>query len=111
MKIQYLNGGLANQVFQHIFVRFAEITYPNSGPWFFDDSLFFVNNVHNGYELENVFGLKLNTMLGKTLVDSLKASNDPNRILINLQSTMQELLPEESFYSNSYVAKEISGLN
>lgn len=62
MKIQYLNGGLANQVFQYIFVRFAETAYPNSGPWFFDDSFFFVNNIHNGYELENVFGLKLNLL-------------------------------------------------
>lgn len=40
MKIQYLNGGLANQVFQYIFVRYAELTYPDCGPWIFDDSFF-----------------------------------------------------------------------
>lgn len=62
MKIQYLNGGLANQIFQYIFVRFAETAYPDSGPWFFDDSFFFVNDVHNGFELEKVFGLKLNLL-------------------------------------------------
>lgn len=62
MKIQYLNGGLANQVFQYIFVRYAETAYPDSGPWFFDDSFFFVNDIHNGFELEKVFGLKLNLL-------------------------------------------------
>lgn len=62
MKIQYLNGGLANQVFQYIFVRYAELSHPETEPWFFDDSFFFVNNVHNGYELEKVFGLHLNLL-------------------------------------------------
>ncbi len=58
MKIQFLNGGLANQVFQYIFYRFAKIKEPENGPWFLDDSFFFVHDVHNGYELEKVFGLK-----------------------------------------------------
>ena len=65
MKIQFLNGGLANQALQYIFVRFAELTHPENEPWFFDDSFFFVNNIHNGYELEKVFDLKLN-LLSKT---------------------------------------------
>ena len=62
MKIQYLNGGLANQAFQYIFVRYAELSHPEAEPWFFDDSFFFVNNVHNGYELDKVFGLHLNLL-------------------------------------------------
>ena len=62
MRIQYLNGGLANQVFQYIFVRFAELYYPEGGPWFLDDSFFFVNQVHNGYELERVFGIQANLL-------------------------------------------------
>lgn len=62
MKIQYLNGGLANQVFQYIFVRYAQLSHPESDDWFFDDSFFFVNDVHNGYELEKVFGLRLNLL-------------------------------------------------
>lgn len=62
MKIQYLNGGLANQVFQYIFLRFAELYYPEGGPWFLDDSFFFVNHVHNGYELEKVFGIQANLL-------------------------------------------------
>lgn len=62
MKIQYLNGGLANQVFQYIFVRFAELYNPQNEPWLIDDSFFFVNNVHNGYELEKVFGIQANLL-------------------------------------------------
>ena len=62
MKIQYLNGGLANQVFQYIFVRFAELYYPAGGPWFLDDSFFFANQVHNGYEREKVFGIQANLL-------------------------------------------------
>ena len=62
MRIQYLNGGLANQVFQYIFVRFAELYNPSDAPWFIDDSFFFVNRVHNGYELEKVFGIQANLL-------------------------------------------------
>lgn len=62
MKIQYLNGGLANQVFQYIFVRYAQLSNPRQDTWFFDDSFFFTNQVHNGYELERVFGLKPNLL-------------------------------------------------
>lgn len=62
MKIQYLNGGLANQVFQYIFVRYAQLSSPQQDTWFFDDSFFFTNQVHNGYELEHVFQLKPNLL-------------------------------------------------
>lgn len=61
MKIQFLNGGLANQVFQYIFVRFAEKSCPKE-IWYMDDSFFFTNQVHNGYELEKVFGIKANLL-------------------------------------------------
>ena len=62
MKIQFLNGGFANQVFQYIFMRYAELSHPECEPWFLDDSFFFVNDVHNGYELERVFHLKPNLL-------------------------------------------------
>lgn len=62
MNIQFLNGGLANQVFQYIFLRYAELLHPEKEPWFLDDSFFFVNNVHNGYELERVFNIKPNLL-------------------------------------------------
>lgn len=57
MKIQFLNGGLANQVFQYIFARYYELSHPQD-VMYMDDSYFALNTVHNGYELEKVFGLK-----------------------------------------------------
>lgn len=56
MFIQYLNGGLANQTFQYIFSRYLE---KNTGEiCYLDDSFFFYNQIHNGYELERVYGVK-----------------------------------------------------
>ncbi len=57
MKIQQLSGGLANQVFQYIFYRCGEMADPFH-VWYLDDSAYFAGNVHNGYELEKVFGVK-----------------------------------------------------
>ena len=57
MKIQFLNGGLANQVFQYIFVKNYELTFPGEC-MYLDDSYFATQTVHNGYELEKVFGIK-----------------------------------------------------
>lgn len=57
MKIQFLNGGLANQVFQYIFARYYELSHPGEF-MYLDDSYFALHTVHNGYELEKVFGLK-----------------------------------------------------
>ncbi len=56
MKIVFLNGGLANQMFQYTFYRYGQINNPLED-WFLDDSFFFVNRVHNGYELDKVFGI------------------------------------------------------
>jgi len=60
MKIQILAGGLANQIQNYAFVRFAQ-RYRPSDRWFFDDSSYFIPEtcVHNGYELEKLFGVKL----------------------------------------------------
>lgn len=57
MKIQFLNGGLANQTFQYIFARYYELAYPGQ-VMYLDDSYFAVNTVHNGYELNKVFGVQ-----------------------------------------------------
>ncbi len=62
MKIQFLNGGLANQAFQYIFTRFAELRHPDEEPWYLDDSVFFTNPVHNGYELTKIFGIHPNLL-------------------------------------------------
>ena len=57
MKVQFLNGGLANQAFQYIFAKYYELSYPGD-IMYLDDSYFALNTVHNGYELEKVFGVK-----------------------------------------------------
>lgn len=57
MKIQFLNGGLANQTFQYIFARYYELSHPGD-IMYLDDSYFTLNTVHNGYELEKVFGIR-----------------------------------------------------
>lgn len=57
MKIQFLNGGLANQAFQYIFARYYELSHPGE-IMYLDDSYFALHTVHNGYELEKVFGIK-----------------------------------------------------
>lgn len=57
MKVQFFNGGLANQAFQYIFARYNELSYPGDVVYL-DDSYFALNTVHNGYELEKVFGIK-----------------------------------------------------
>lgn len=57
LKIQFLNGGLANQAFQYIFARYFELSHPGE-IMYMDDSYFALNTVHNGYELEKVFGIK-----------------------------------------------------
>ena len=56
MKIQFLNGGLANQAFQYIFARYYELSHPGDC-MYMDDTYFALNTVHNGYELEKVFGI------------------------------------------------------
>lgn len=57
MRIQFLNGGLANQAFQYIFAKYYELSHP----WdvmYLDDTYFTLYTVHNGYELEKVFGIR-----------------------------------------------------
>lgn len=56
MRIQFLNGGLANQAFQYIFARYYALE--KGEPMYMDDTYFALNTVHNGYELEKVFGIK-----------------------------------------------------
>ena len=57
MRIQKLSGGLANQMFQYAFMRYGQLADPTSD-WYLDDSEYFIRNVYNGYELEEVFGVK-----------------------------------------------------
>lgn len=57
LKIVFLDGGLANQAFQYIFYRYGMIECPKDD-WYLDDSTFSIHNIHNGYELADVFGVK-----------------------------------------------------
>lgn len=57
MRIQFLNGGLANQAFQYIFAKYYEMSHPGD-IMYMDDSYFAIDTVRNGYELEKVFGIK-----------------------------------------------------
>lgn len=63
MKIQFLNGGLANQAFQYIFARYYELSH-SGDVMYMDDSYFALNTVHNGYELERVFGIRPHMLSG-----------------------------------------------
>lgn len=57
MKIQFLNGGLANQSFQYVFAKYYELSHPGE-IMYLDDSYFALNTVHNGYELGKVFRIQ-----------------------------------------------------
>ena len=56
--ITFLNGGLANQTFQYIFYRFLQLSRGSAEGVYMDDSFFYTHRIHNGYELEKVFGVK-----------------------------------------------------
>ena len=73
MRIQYFNGGLANQVFQYIFYRYNQLANPNNDVWFLDDSFFYFKKEHNGYELERIFGLKPNLLSSQFAQDAWDA--------------------------------------
>ena len=58
MKIVLMNGGLGNQMAQYCFLRYLELT--GGEQCIVDDSSFYGEVVeHNGYELEQVFGIRL----------------------------------------------------
>ena len=71
MRIVVMNGGLGNQLYQYSFIRLLELMTKER--CLIDDSAFWGNAVeHNGYELEKVFGLKLN-LLSNHFSEDVKA--------------------------------------
>lgn len=61
MRLVMMNGGLGNQVFQYIFARYIEEKTGES--CMIDDLCFHCSKVyHNGYEMEKIWGLKLNLL-------------------------------------------------
>ena len=55
--IIYMNGGLGNQMFQFFFYHWLKSKI--NEPVIVDDTYFFVENIHNGLELERIFGYKM----------------------------------------------------
>lgn len=56
MKIVMINGGLGNQLFQYIFYR--ALCEKQSDNCYLDDSFFFREKIHNGYEIEKIFDIR-----------------------------------------------------
>lgn len=106
MRIQYFNGGLANQVFQYIFLRYAELSAPGKDIWFLDDSFFFFKEQHNGYELERIFGLKPNLLSQQFDQNAWNVFIDNRKKGIGTAQTMLEMgfpiemIAEASNYKN-----------
>ena len=109
LKVQFLNGGLANQAFQYIFAHYYELSHPGE-IMYLDDSYFALNTVHNGYELEKVFGIKAhmlsecfdadtwNAILAKKKEDhssipEILCENGTNMCMIAAETTYQEFNP------------------
>ena len=61
MRIVLIGGGLGNQLFQYIFFRYGQRCCPEE-TWYLDDSEFFANPMHNGYELEKIWGIQANLL-------------------------------------------------
>lgn len=108
MIIHYINGGLANQIMMYVFGRFMERRNPNQ-TLLFDDTYFHLYKILNGYELENVFGIKLNLF-------SQYFDRDTWEGILSLQKK-QPLLPQiPRFYYDSglpmvMLTNHISSLN
>ncbi len=99
MKLLRMNGGLGNQLFQYIFLRYLEINKKEE--IIIDDIEFFYPNTNaqpdttvGGYSIERLFGIKkkrLSEMLDKDvfiyLVDKSRTPEEPgkkNRGILNL---------------------------
>lgn len=62
LRIVLMNGGLGNQMYQYTFLRYIE--HFTGEKCYVDDSAFCLGDhvEHNGYELEKIFGVKLNLL-------------------------------------------------
>ena len=61
MIIQYMGGGFGAQIMQYVFARYIQRRNPKHD-LLIDDSCIIASNLINGYELEKVFGLRLNRL-------------------------------------------------
>lgn len=66
MKTVRFIGGLGNQMFQYAFYKRLKTEFPNE-PIFADTHLLETYKLHNGYELNRIFGISLNEINGEDL--------------------------------------------
>ncbi|MCR5187342.1 MAG: alpha-1,2-fucosyltransferase [Treponema sp.] len=67
MFIVRFNGGLGNQMFQYAFMRALQKHYPNTQV-LADLTVYDEEKQHNGFELEKIFGIKLNKATRKDII-------------------------------------------
>ena len=61
LKIVIMNGGLGNQLYQYAFMRLLETATKEK--CLVDDSAFWKKDLeHNGFEIEKIFGIRLNLL-------------------------------------------------
>lgn len=58
MYIVKFQGGLGNQMFQYAFMKALEVAYPENDI-FADLKIYKIHSFHSGYELEKIFGIKV----------------------------------------------------
>lgn len=85
MKIVMINGGLGNQLFQYIFYR--ALYEKQNENCYLDDSAFFREKIHNGYEIEKIFDIrprKLSNYFEQDIWDFILAEIDEGKNICNL---------------------------
>ena len=112
MRLVMMNGGLGNQLFQYIFMRYIE---EKSGESCIIDDLAFCGEKasHNGYEIERIFGLKPNRLselldadvvaeMRRVLSAPVAAGKKPESILTIFHDCGMDLFPiqEGNFYKD-----------
>lgn len=108
MRLVMMNGGLGNQAFQYIFMRYIE---EMSGESCIIDDLAFCGKTvsHNGYELEKIFSIKharLSELLDRDVIDEMlrltaapqEAGQKPESILTVFKSCGIDLFPIQEGY-------------
>ena len=111
MRLVKMNGGLGNQLFQYIFMRYIE--EKGGEQCIIEDLEFCQSTYHNGYEIEKVFSIqhpRLSKLLDQDVIDEMlritsapKAANQkPESILTVFKECGMDLFPiqEGNFYTS-----------
>ena len=111
-----MNGGLGNQLFQYIFLRWMEIK--TGEECIIEDSAFCLENpAHNGYEIEKLFGIKKSKLsqlfdedVWQVMMEERKSGKSiPQQLLDNgLQLSMVYESGNIDFLGNIFKVKPVS---